>query len=1072
MLTIYRASAGAGKTHKLTGEYLTLLFSAPGAFRRILAVTFTNKATDEMKSRIVAELHNLASGAPSDYLQALMQRYELPEARLRKQAHQILIALLHDYSAFNISTIDRFFQQITRAFSREIGLQGGYNIELDTNLVLNEAVDELMNDLAKPEHKELLGWLISFAEDRIEEGKGWDFRQEILSLAGELFKESYKAFYRAQACQSDNKQNLSRYKEDLYKVIQSKENQAKRIGEEAMRLMTQHGLEPTDFAGGSRSPLLLFQIWAKGELKAPSDTFRGLADQPEAYSTKKASADLKEQISEAVADGLNDCVKQVIDLYEGMTDYFTAKEIVRDYYTLGILTDVAQQINAYREKNNVMLIADTTELISKVIEGSDTSFIYEKTGTQVDHYMIDEFQDTSGMQWDNFRPLVGESMAQGLDNLIVGDVKQSIYRFRNSDWTLLDQQVRQDFNGDEVAEETLKDNWRSCHHVVAFNNALFTIAPMLLQQHYNESLESSSLSQEEQMRFNLQLMRAYDKSYQRIPPRFAQQAGHVRIDFLEDSEESDWEEQALAQLPETLQQLQAHGYALRDIAILVRKKKEASQVAKTLLTYKEEHPESPYRYDILSDEALYISSSPTVRFFIAVFRFLCNPRDKALRRLAVYSYRVMCGTFSTADSDQEQWASQLLGYARHALYELTEALFRLVADHISPSEQAFAQAFLDKVAEFTQKERADLNEFLKWWDESGCQQTIAAPEGQNAVRILTIHKSKGLGFKAVVLPFCGWELDHKWHAPTLWCEPKEAPFNQLPLVPIRYGKGLSITHFATDYFQERLNVYMDNLNTLYVGLTRAKEELVLFAPKPKAASKGKKEETLSSIGDLLWRSLQLTVAHTREGEALESLPAHFDLEVGRFEWGDWWTTTQKHNEQTVEEIPMERIVSISPDERLHLRLHGKSYFFDNTRRKHGTLMHEVLSRIRTVDDIRQAVEGYRMEGVINHEESTLLVDKLSRLLDTPEATEWYDGRYRVLNEVEILFGSGLAKRPDRVMLRGDEVVVIDYKFGQRKLKAHQAQVREYLRLIREMGYKTVSGYIWYVELGKIETVKP
>ena len=1072
MLTIYRASAGAGKTHKLTGEYLTLLFSAPGAFRRILAVTFTNKATDEMKSRIVAELHNLASGAPSDYLQALMQRYELPEARLRKQAHQILIALLHDYSAFNISTIDRFFQQITRAFSREIGLQGGYNIELDTNLVLNEAVDELMNDLAKPEHKELLGWLISFAEDRIEEGKGWDFRQEILSLAGELFKESYKAFYRAQACQSDNKQNLSRYKEDLYKVIQSKENQAKRIGEEAMRLMTQHGLKPTDFAGGSRSPLLLFQIWAKGELKAPSDTFRGLADQPEAYSTKKASADLKEQISEAVADGLNDCVKQVIDLYEGMTDYFTAKEIVRDYYTLGILTDVAQQINAYREKNNVMLIADTTELISKVIEGSDTSFIYEKTGTQVDHYMIDEFQDTSGMQWDNFRPLVGESMAQGLDNLIVGDVKQSIYRFRNSDWTLLDQQVRQDFNGDEVAEETLKDNWRSCHHVVAFNNALFTIAPMLLQQHYNESLESSSLSQEEQMRFNLQLMRAYDKSYQRIPPRFAQQAGHVRIDFLEDSEESDWEEQALAQLPETLQQLQAHGYALRDIAILVRKKKEASQVAKTLLTYKEEHPESPYRYDILSDEALYISSSPTVRFFIAVFRFLCNPRDKALRRLAVYSYRVMCGTFSTADSDQEQWASQLLGYARHALYELTEALFRLVADHISPSEQAFAQAFLDKVAEFTQKERADLNEFLKWWDESGCQQTIAAPEGQNAVRILTIHKSKGLGFKAVVLPFCGWELDHKWHAPTLWCEPKEAPFNQLPLVPIRYGKGLSITHFATDYFQERLNVYMDNLNTLYVGLTRAKEELVLFAPKPKAASKGKKEETLSSIGDLLWRSLQLTVAHTREGEALESLPAHFDLEVGRFEWGDWWTTTQKHNEQTVEEIPMERIVSISPDERLHLRLHGKSYFFDNTRRKHGTLMHEVLSRIRTVDDIRQAVEGYRMEGVINHEESTLLVDKLSRLLDTPEATEWYDGRYRVLNEVEILFGSGLAKRPDRVMLRGDEVVVIDYKFGQRKLKAHQAQVREYLRLIREMGYKTVSGYIWYVELGKIETVKP
>ena len=570
MLTVYRASAGAGKTHKLTGEYLTLLFTGPGAFRRILAVTFTNKATDEMKTRIVDELYNLASGRKSDYVELLKSAYSLTEIQVRKQAAQILIDILHDYSAFNISTIDLFFQQTKRACTREIGLQGGYGIEMDQELVLTTAIDNLLSDLEKPESKDLLGWLLRFAEDKIESGGEWNLRKDIMALSREVFKESYKAFSEAVGRDIEDKKALEDYKNELYGIIRSVEATAKELGERGLAILNKYGLKVTDFKGGSRSPLTLLDRLVQGEMKEPSATFIGLADNLDGCFTKTVSLGTRQIIGCAFEDGLNDCIKGIISLFGNLTAYNTAREIVRYYYTLGILTDVSRQIAAYREEKNVMLIADTTELLSKVIEGSDAPFIYEKTGTHVDHYMIDEFQDTSGMQWNNFRPLIEESLAHSRDNLIVGDVKQSIYRFRNSDWKLLDEQVQADFSPEVVHEETLKDNWRSCRNIVEFNNALFTTLPGVLQAVYNEALSVSSLSEEQRAAFFTKIMSAYDKSFQQGPPPFMQKDGHVRIEFLSGDNEKDWKEEALGRLPGVLEKLQDNGYALKDIAILVR----------------------------------------------------------------------------------------------------------------------------------------------------------------------------------------------------------------------------------------------------------------------------------------------------------------------------------------------------------------------------------------------------------------------------------------------------------------------------------------------------------------------
>ena len=411
--------------------------------------------------------------------------------------------------------------------------------------------------------------------------------------------------------------------------------------------------------------------------------------------------------------------------------------------------------------------------------------------------------------------------------------------------------------------------------------------------------------------------------------------------------------------------------------------------------------------------------------------------------------------------------------SRQSLYEITEGLFRLFADDFPENEQVFVQAFLDMVSEYTQKESADLNRFLKWWNETGCRKTIATPDGQNAIRILTVHKSKGLGFKVVIIPFGDWEIDHKPTKPViLWCHPEEKPFDRLHLVPVRYGQSLGKTIFAGDYFEERLHAFIDNLNTLYVAFTRSKDELIVFSPRPKKMKDATGEvEKISTLTDALWAGLRTDMPDTREGEKLISLPAAFDTETGVFELGDWWHPVAKEENGDIQEIGMARLSSISPDDRLQLRLHGKGYFFDNARRKHGALMHEVLSCIRTRKDIPQSVERYHQEGVIDKEEAIALVARLEELLNLPEAASWYDGTARVLNEVDILFGKGLSKRPDRVMITGNRVVVVDYKFGEYADQRYHSQVRNYLKLIRQMGYDEVEGFLWYVELNKIEAVK-
>jgi ATP-dependent exoDNAse (exonuclease V) beta subunit len=1073
-LVVYRASAGSGKTHRLTGEFLQLLFSSPAAYRHILAVTFTNKATDEMKSRIIEELASLASGKKSDYLNDLMTMRMKNEVQIREQARQTLVGILHDYSAFSISTIDRFFQQTMRAFTREIGV-GGYNIELDSAKVLQEAIDSMLYDLERKENKQLLNWLLRFSEEKIESGDTWNIRYDIQTLASELFKENYKAF--SGRLQQEIANDLEAYKDMLLSFIRNFENNVRQSAEKGLNIMSRYGLAPDDFKGESRSPFFQLVKWANGEFKEPKATFGNLADNIENWYTGKTDAAVRGNIENAYRNGLNDCVLDIVGCYRNNMHYQTACEINRYYFTLGILSDVDKKIREYAAENNLMLISDTTELLNKIIAGCDAPFIYEKTGTYIENYMIDEFQDTSSMQWANFRPLIQDSIASGRSNLIVGDVKQSIYRWRNSDWKLLEEELDRDFGEKNILHKSLDTNWRSLSNIVDFNNTVFTVSSRLLQDEFNEALPADGGNALiAANRLSEKIAVAYSGVYQQVPASKSRSGGHVRIEFIDTEEHADWEAYSLEQLPKTVEELQDRGYRLKDIAILVRTKKEGEKAANALLEYKGAHPESPYKYEVISDEALFVRNAQSIKLIVSLLKHLWNPSDKTLRTLAVYEYYKTKEQLSESDAIQkhlstscvfpEEKSRRMENISRLPLYEMTESLFDLFHDAIDNRENVYIQSFLDMTLEFTVKKSSDLDAFLQWWDETGSGKTVFTPDGQDAIRIMTIHKSKGLGFDVVLTPFCDWHIDHKQPV-ILWCQPESEPFNRLSLVPVKYSSELKNTIFGYEYFDERLHAFIDNLNVLYVAFTRAKKELIAYLPKPKS----KKADSIASVSSLLWKVINNPPVQAEDGKTYLDLSGFFNSETSVFDLGGEYTPESAGKEAGDNEIYVGKLSSIPFDRRLKLKLNNKYAFSSDGRREYGVLLHEIIGKIHTAANMDETLETYCISGDITAAEKQNMRNMLSRFLSRSDVAGWYSGEYRVLNEVEILLPGGRTSRPDRVMIKGGNVVVIDYKFGEKEDRKYLRQVKYYMSQIVKMGYPHVDGYVCYVALNRVEQVK-
>ena len=1075
-LHVYKASAGSGKTHQLTGEYIRLLFSAPHNYRHILAVTFTNKATDEMKSRIVEELNNLAVGNKSGYLQQLKDDFKLSEQTIRQQSKGILQSILHNYSTFSISTIDSFFQQTMRAFTREMGITGGYKVEVDNKSFLPEIVDLMLNELDEDGNDDLIDWLLGFMKDRIEDNKTWKINEEIVKLAYNLFDERFITLSAPVQDQIKDKENLNRYKKTLHSIIRDYENRLKDIGKRAQDIVNKYNLPFTDFSGGSRSQFTRFDAWAKGEFPNMTATFLKYPDDVTCWYTKKAPDDLKSTIEGAYSDGLNDCVKEIIDLYENCTAYLTAKEILRLFNTLGILNDVNNRLQTYRRESNMLFLSDTTELLNKIIADSESPFVYEKIGGRLNHFMIDEFQDTSTMQWNNFRPLLQESLASGNYNLIVGDVKQSIYRWRNSDWRLLEEQIETDFLKPNIEQHVLGINWRSDGNIINFNNQFFKQGARIMQEEFignDEEIEQSAY-------FSTKIESAYSEVFQEVAPHRPSDEGRVSINFIDEEEVDDWKEEVLTQLPKTLEALQDNNYNLKDIAILVRTKAEAVAISESLLLYKDKNIDNGYKYDFISNEALLLNNSSCIKAVVALLNHINTPLEKTVRVRAIYEYYRFTTKMSASDifdtyvqKHDEEFPDELKhkfeSILSLPLYELTEALFDLLKDATKPTDTVYIQAFLDLINDYSARKTADLNGFLTWWNEVKNKRSLFSPADQNAIQLMTIHKSKGLQFAAVIVPFANWAFEPQANRNILWCKPEVEPFNEIGIVPVMYSNKLSETIFKQDFLLEKLYSYIDNLNLLYVAFTRPKHQLVVFAPKPKD-SKKKEPDKIKCVNNLLWHSVSVAFTNGETDKAPLKLTDFFDDKTHSFTFGEIKQLDKAPLETSVVETSDQHWQSIPFRNRLKMRLAGIGYFSDDGTRDFGTLMHEIVSEMLTLADLDSALEKRVLNGELTTEEKQSIHHLLSQSLSLPEVQDWYSGKYQVLNEQQVLHPSLSFIRPDRVMINGDQVVVVDYKFGESIDSKYVKQVQRYVNSIKSMGYANVQGFLFYVKLHKVVKV--
>lgn len=1063
LFTIYKSSAGSGKTYTLAMEYLKLALEHPFAFKQILAVTFTNKATQEMKERILEVLQRLTRTVdPEETLdKALLQHLDISQEQLKVRAYEVLTAILHHYADFSISTIDSFFQKVVRAFAREIDLQAKFDIELDQAAVLERLVDRLVYKVG--EDQSLHRWLVDFADERIREGKSWDIRRNISELGAQIFQEDFKKHQHEIKQFLINPQNILDFRSRLFEERKAIRERVRQIKERAAAIRNQYGLLWEDFKGGSRSFVLFFERLDQGNVLFPniSATLSTCPDNLPAWSTAKGPV---AQIEQAYHAGLNELMKEALAL---VPRWNTLEAVRRNFYVFGIFARLLEELQELKQEENIMLISDANEFLKEITAETDAPFIYEKVGNQYKHFLIDEFQDTSGFQWASFYPLVDNALASGHTSLIVGDVKQSIYRWRGGDLTLLLREVEQQIGSERVALNDLDTNFRSLPLVVNFNNALFDrLAP------------ATKDAAQEKFGVDDRLLDAIEGAYlqvrQKVAPHKQQSAfqGKVRIEFLQAEEERKVAEQAMEKLPVMVQVIQDQGYALKDIAVLVRTKAEGQLVAETLMDYGTANPDDGFRYDVLSGEAMFLHKAASVKCLISTLSYLLHPDDDMSARAMWYNREVVRGgTALHRLFDKHDISEQIIAEV-HAfeeskaalvqlpLFELVEELVDRFGLNTLGKERAYISGFKEAVFDYVSKNKSDLGGFLEWWELKKETRTVKVPQSHDAIRIMTIHKSKGLQFKVVLMPFMDWDIVSS--RGVIWSAYEENDSIQL-IVPLSLTAALAQTSFADRYRQEVMMAYLDSLNMIYVALTRAEE--VIWALGEVYSSKG--DGSLNKLS----HNIHTAILSGNGQEGHLNLSSFYDPESRVLDVGDW--PLIKPTSSRAPQLPELSWTYRNWSDLLRVKSRSEGLSEEmaamQARRGYGVVIHQILEKLQEAGELDSLLQEAYFEGRLDLTEVQDVKASLTKLLQKPQMREWFDPKAQVLTEQAILLPGGRSKRPDRILVADKKAVVVDFKTGEEK-QIHQNQVKEYIQLVRALTDKPTEGYLVYIDSGLIKPI--
>ena len=1069
-LTVYKASAGSGKTFTLATEYIRLLVENPTSYRSILAVTFTNKATEEMKMRILSQLYGIWKALPESdsYLKVIEEKTGYPTQTIRERAGQGLYNLLHNYNYFRVETIDTFFQSVLRNMARELDLTTNLKIGLNDQQVEELAVDQLIADLSATDV--LLQWILKYIMESISDEKSWNVISKIKRFGCTIFKDEYKNVSQALEQKMEEQGFFERYTTQLREIKKAAEERMKEIGESFFDTLEGEGLSIDDLSNKSRGIAGFFLKLQKGVFDPSienASVANCLGNPGKWCANGHPQRDFIVSLAESV---LGNILRFAVEERSRQWYLYKSADLtLRHLNQLRLLGSIEKKVRELNENNNRFLLSDTQQLLHALIEGSDSPFIFEKIGTQLEHVMIDEFQDTSTVQWQNFRVLLDEAMShEGSSNLIVGDVKQSIYRWRSGDWRLLND-IEQQFHEQQIITLPLKTNYRSEREVISFNNHFFRHATEL------EYLAQKELNMGEAE----QLKKAYADVVQEIPEN-REDAGEVRVTLIP---LKAYQEQTLQQVADTISALTARGVPQQAIAILVRVNSQIPTIAQY---FQNEMPE----VNIVSDEAFRLDASAAVNLLVAALRLLTHPDDQLMKAAIIKLYHIDVLKeqtednellLSTNDLDQllpEAFLSQREQLLTMPLYELTERLHAIFELERLNEQSAYVFAFYDQLASYVSENTADIDSFLSTWEESLCGKTIQSKES-NGVRILSIHKSKGLEYDYVICPFCDWQLE-KPNGQILWCRPEEEPFSDLPIAPIDYSsKQMMGTIYERDYLHEHLQNTVDNLNLLYVAFTRAKKGLYVIG----------KRGAKNSRSVLIEQCLPLVAQ-----EMPEAVMSGLEDEKGMLVFeakAQGSQITVKNKQKASNKNPfLQPAKPVDVDfhfmeSRVDFRQSNRSQAFietdesDETERLNyiqtGSVLHQIFSTIRTTDDIEDALKQLQFEGVLYDEQITpeRITKMLRKRLQDQRVADWFSPHWTLFNECTILCtenGAVKEKRPDRVMTDGKKWVVVDFKFGSQKPE-YLDQVREYMQLIRTMQPEAeVSGYLWFVYSNVIEEV--
>ena len=1064
-LTVYKASAGSGKTFTLATEYIKLLVKNPTSYRNILAVTFTNKATEEMKMRILSQLYGIWKHLPdsSSYLKRIKEDTGFTEELISQRAGESLHLLLHNYNYFRVETIDSFFQSVLRNLARELDLTANLRIGLNDTQVEEQAVDQLIDSLTHTDV--MLQWLLSYIMEKISDDRSWNIIGQVKQFGKTIFRDYYKEHSQILKQKIEEKGFIEAYVKQLREIRKNSQERMKEYADTFFDTLEAEQLTIDDLPFGKSGIASFFLKLNNGQMDEGIVGKRALdaVGDPSKWASKKHPQ--AEAIYMLAEESLIPLLRNAIEERPRQYRLYQSADLtLRHLSQLRLLGSIEQKVRELNEEANRFLLSDTQQLLHQLISNSDSPFIFEKIGTQLEHIMIDEFQDTSTVQWKNFKVLLQECMShQQAENLIVGDVKQSIYRWRSGDWRLLNA-IDQEFpHADEMVEiRPLETNYRSERNIVDFNNAFFTLAAeqefMRLKE---ENPEGAS-----------QLQHAYADVHQQVPAQ-RESRGLVNIRLLPSD---DYQDQTMSLLIDTVQKLRQQGVSISDMAILVRTNKHIPLIADYFAVHLPE-------VRIVSDEAFRLDASVSVCLLVQALHLLTHPDDLLAKATIAKLYHLSILRETIAEEElliKDRQLDDLLpeAYIRHfeelkqlPLFELVERLYAIFGLQHLNEQSAYICAFYDQLNQFTQDNSTDIDAFVREWEETISNKTIQS-DANSGIRILSIHKSKGLEFNHVIIPFCDWKLEMP---DILWCEPNIAPFDALPIAPIDYSqKQMRGTIYERAFLDEHLQNTVDNLNLLYVAFTRAVCSLFVIGQR---GSKSNRSALLENV----LGNIELNGA-TLQGQADEQ-------EVLEFTFGTMVTSEQSSHVTQSENIFLQPVTTEpvqleSFEVKTEFRQSNRSRDFMNgddeqqelSYIKLGSVLHEIFSTIRTTADITQALLQMQQEGVLYDNEVTRekLMDIIRKRLTDNRVKEWFSERWQLFNECSILrldeHGEVVERRPDRVITDGKETHVIDFKFGRQHEEYH-AQVGEYIQLLRQMQMPHVRGWLWYVYSNKIEEVR-